>query len=292
MLSHGGGRMEFAGSHFGRIQISSADVYHMGHFGSRRVASLKTQQSEMNWNGTFEGIAAAKGFLLVGMNGYKNVESAARKAAGPGFGAEYEAPTGRRRCMNITPPAADETDAELLAQVAGGDTAAFGRLYDRFSQVLYSLAMKILRNSSAAEDLLQEVFLQIWEKADTYDRQLSKPITWAVTMTRHRAIDRIRAGQRGQRLVEAAINEQAVAEQSLATDTVLAKETAGIVREALARLAAEQRQAIEMAFFTGLSQSEIAETLELPLGTVKARIRRGMLQLRDVLHAQLGEDWV
>ena len=263
----------------------------MGHFGRRRVASSKTQQSEMNWNGTFEGIAAAKGFLLVRTNGYKNVESAARKAAVPDFSAEYEGQNGRCWCMNITPPV-DDTDAELLAQVADGDTAAFGRLYDRFSPVLYSLAMKILRNSSATEDLLPDVFVQIWEKAGTYDRQLGKPLTWAVTMTRNRAIDRIRAGQRGQRLVEAAINEQAVAEQSLPNDTVLAKETAGIVREALTRLTAEQRQAIEMAFFKGLSQSEIAEALEVPLGTVKARIRRGMLQLRDALHVQLGGDWI
>lgn len=195
--------------------------------------------------------------------------------------------------MNTTTPAADDTDAELLAQIAGGDTAAFSRFYDRFSQVLYSLAMRILRNSSAAEDLLQEVFIQIWEKAGTYDRRIGKPLTWAVTMTRNRAIDRIRAAQRGQRVVDDATREQVVSEQSCAelNDTVLGKETARIVRTALSQLPVEQRQAIEMAFFSGLTQSEIAEALEEPLGTVKARIRRGMLQLRDALQMKLGEDW-
>ena len=155
--------------------------------------------------------------------------------------------------------------------------------------MLFGLAVKILNNATTAEDVLQEVFVQIWEKAPTYDPQLGKPLTWAVTLTRNRAIDRLRATQRGQKLVEAATQEQQVAEEfSGASDEALvSREMAQHIRGALSGLPADQRQAIELAFFSGLTQTEIATALNAPLGTVKARIRRGMLQLRDSLQEYL-----
>jgi RNA polymerase sigma-70 factor (ECF subfamily) len=183
----------------------------------------------------------------------------------------------------------DLPDRELLASVAAGDARAFSRLYDRFSTLVFSLAVKILRDAAAAEDLAQEVFVQIWERAACYDPRLGRPVTWVVTLTRNRAIDQLRATQRGQRLMDAAAQEQAVAEQwgAETPEEVVSKETGRLVRAALKQLPPEQRHSIELAFFGGLTQTEIAGDLRLPLGTVKARIRRGMMHMRDELKSRL-----
>jgi len=182
-----------------------------------------------------------------------------------------------------------EVELALLARIARGDAMAFGEIYDRFAGVLFGLAVRILNNAATAEDVLQEVFVQIWEKAPTYDPQLGKPLTWAVTLTRNRAIDRLRASQRGRKLVEAATQEQHVADEfsSASDEAVVSREMAGRVRGALSELPADQRQAIELAYFSGLTQTEAAAALNAPLGTVRARIRRGMLQLRDSLEEYL-----
>ena len=184
---------------------------------------------------------------------------------------------------------AENPEADLLASVARGDMEAFSQLYDRFAGTMFSIALRILQDNAAAEDVVQEAFLQIWEKAASYRSALGKPITWAITLARNRAIDRLRSAQRSHRLVEAATEEhEAHAETHHAADTLLLnEETAHTVRRALTVLGAEQRQAIEMAYFAGLSQTEIAAALGVPLGTVKARIRRGMLQLRESLEGVL-----
>lgn len=188
-----------------------------------------------------------------------------------------------------TNSAMETSEAELLVRISRGDQEAFGQFYDRLSGCLFSFAMRILRNETAAEDVLQEVFLQIWERASTYNPELGKPLTWAVTLVRYRAIDRIRANQRGQNLIEAATREFGLATQfaGSADGAMMGRETAERVRGAMAKLPADHRQAIEMAFFGGLSQTEIAAALGAPLGTVKTHIRRGMLQLRDALDADL-----
>ena len=201
---------------------------------------------------------------------------------------EQENAQGNRRVVESERPMADLTELELLARVAGGDTAAFAQLYDLLAGVLFSIAVKILRDEHTAEDVVQEVFIQIWEKAGKYNAQLGKPTTWAVTMLRNKAIDRLRATQRGQRLIEAATGEQEVAGviHALPPAEGLGDETAQTVRLAVARLAPEQKQAIELAFFSGLTQTEIAEVLRTPLGTVKARIRRGMIELRNTIEPE------
>lgn len=175
---------------------------------------------------------------------------------------------------------------ELLRLVAEGDEAAFARLYDLFSRPLFSLATGILRDVTAAEEVVQEVFVHIWERADMFDARFGKPLTWAVVLTRNKAIDRLRAQQRRQRLAQAL---EEAGETSLhhdphsASRQLAARESIDAMRQALTELAVEQRQAIELAFLGGLTQTEIAAQLGLPLGTVKARIRRGMLQLRALL---------
>lgn len=176
----------------------------------------------------------------------------------------------------------------LLQRVGLGDKASFEQLYDRFSGVLFTTAYRVLNDQEAAEDVLQDVFIQIWDKAPTYDPKRGKPLSWAVTLTRNKAIDRLRSAQRRYRLQEELEQEASGPDDSsYSFDEVDSAEKSQIVRDAVMRLTKEQRQAIEMAFFSGLTQSEIAEELKQPLGTVKARIRRGMMKLKELIGHRL-----
>ncbi len=176
-------------------------------------------------------------------------------------------------------------DAALLSAISRGDEDAFLSLYERFSGPLYSLLMKMLQNSHDAEDVLQAVFLQVWKKAAYYQADRCSVFTWLVLVTRSKAIDRMRQRQRQSRTLEEATVEGAVHErvEDCADGSAMMRESQAEVRAALERIPAEQREAIEMAFFKGMSQTEISEALSEPLGTVKARIRRGMLKLRTYL---------
>jgi RNA polymerase sigma-70 factor (ECF subfamily) len=178
-----------------------------------------------------------------------------------------------------------ERDVELLRRIAGGDRAAFASFYDQYSGLLFSIAVKVLNDAKEAEDVLQEVFMQIWDKASAYDPLLGKPTSWAVTLTRNKAIDRIRAAQRRSKLIEQATVEASVAPNNYpsANEKLHGKENAQMIRSVVAELPPDQRRAIEMAFFSGLTQDEISKKLQEPLGTIKARIRRGMLKLREKL---------
>jgi RNA polymerase sigma-70 factor (ECF subfamily) len=190
----------------------------------------------------------------------------------------------------VGPPREPGTEAELLRRVGEGDRAAFGQLYDRFSGVLFSVAYRVLNDSNAAEDVLQDVFVQIWEKAPLYDPSRGKPMTWAITMTRNKAIDRLRSAQRRNRLQGEVVEEAkslAQFEDSGSAEAVEAAETGQIVLEALEQLPTDQRVPIEMAFLKSMTQSEIAEALGEPLGTIKARIRRGLLRLRQIVGPRL-----
>ncbi len=171
----------------------------------------------------------------------------------------------------------------LLHRVAAHDEPAFARLYDILARPLFSVALRILQDPSAAEEVVQDAFTQIWERAGTYDPQSGKPLTWALVLTRNRAIDRLRSRQRFNRLVESymELGPAALTETRPGSGgELVARESVDTVRRALIELPADQRQAIELAFFLGLTQSEIAAQQSLPLGTVKARIRRGLLFLR------------
>jgi RNA polymerase sigma-70 factor (ECF subfamily) len=177
-----------------------------------------------------------------------------------------------------------EDEIKLLRRIACGDREAFARLYDQFAGILYATALKVLQDAKEAEDVLQEVFLQIWDKAGNYDPNLGKPLTWTLTLTRHKAIDRLRSAQRRYKLVESATPE--LADRQPAGESFNADQNL-IVRQAVKNLPAEQRTAIELAFFGGLTQDEISQNLQQPLGTIKARIRRGMMKLRDTLEGKL-----
>ncbi|MEO6182897.1 MAG: sigma-70 family RNA polymerase sigma factor [Verrucomicrobiota bacterium] len=176
-------------------------------------------------------------------------------------------------------------DTELLGQIAQGDRAAFSRCYDRYSGILFSIVVKVLNDPKEAEDVLQEVFLQIWDKASLYKRELGAPFSWFATMARHKAIDRLRSAQRRFRLLDEVKEETAILMKAAAhfKSDAESHETSRLVRSAVMTLPNDQRQAIELAFFGGMTQNEISESLGQPIGTVKARIRRGMMKLRDVL---------
>lgn len=185
--------------------------------------------------------------------------------------------------------AASPADEELLRRVALQDRAAFALLYDRLSGVLYSMALRILQDSAEAEDVIQDVFLQIWDKASTYDPRLGRPFSWAMTLTRNRSIDRLRSLKRRYEFLAEA-TETAQATPLFAADgghEVYQRETVTQVRRAMDGLPLEQRQAVEMAFLGGMTQYEIAEKLGQPLGTIKARIRRGILKLKEKMEGWL-----
>ena len=192
--------------------------------------------------------------------------------------------------MNPEPDKDLDAEIELLRQIGQGDRRSFEALYDRFSRVLFSIAYRVLNNQEGAEDVLQDVFVQIWEKAALYDPSRGKPMTWAITLTRNKAIDRLRSTQRRSRLQDDLLHESQTAEQfddKSSFDAVSSVETGELVRAAIAKLSKDQREAIEFAFFSSLTQTEISERLNEPLGTVKARIRRGMMKLRELLGSQI-----
>jgi RNA polymerase sigma-70 factor (ECF subfamily) len=177
-------------------------------------------------------------------------------------------------------------ELDLLARITKRERAAFEQLYTRYSNILYATAMKFLKEDADAQDVVQDVFIQIWDKAKLYDPAKGKPLTWALTMTRNRSIDRIRAIQRRTRLRDD-FEKETVADESAgireALSGVDASERTQILRDAVARLSPEQRKVIDLAFFGGLTQSEIADRLGEPLGTVKARARRGLMKLKEHL---------
>ena len=179
-------------------------------------------------------------------------------------------------------------DLDLLERIAMRDASAVAALYDCHARTLYSLVHHILRDSGEAEDVLQEVFLRVWEKAATYDPVLGSPMAWLVRIARNRAIDRVRS-RRSRPVTQSAdetLDDRLFETVAPAPDPERAtgeSEQQRALAAALSRLAPEQRVLIEHAFFMGYTQSELAARFNLPLGTVKTRIRTGMLAMREHL---------
>jgi len=178
----------------------------------------------------------------------------------------------------------------LLERITRRERAAFEELYARYVNILYATALKFVREESDAQDVVQDVFIQVWDKAKMYDPSKGKPLTWVLALVRNRSIDRIRAIQRRARLrdefeAETVTDESAWARESLSR--VEAGEQGRTLRAAVNQLSPQQRKVIELAYFGGLTQIEIAEKLGEPLGTVKARARRGLLKLKEMIGPQL-----
>jgi len=174
------------------------------------------------------------------------------------------------------------SDSDLLHAVARGDEAALAACYDRYHLILFGLIMRILHDRAEAEDVLQDVFLQVWRRAGDFDEARGRAFTWLVTIARSRALDRLRSAGARARLGEEAAQTPRDEVGDAALDA-LKSETAAMVRRALAELPEEQSRTLFLAYFEGLTQTEIAARLGDPLGTVKTRMRSGMIKLRELL---------
>lgn len=177
-------------------------------------------------------------------------------------------------------------DGEMMRRLVTGDEEAFSSFYRRFAPGLFSMIYQVLQDQKESEDVMQEAFVQMWKKGSTYDPERSGLFTWAVMISRNKAIDRLRSRQRRFRTVDAAAAEWAAVppEGGEQADALLGQnEERGRIRAALSQLPGGQREALDLAFFGGMTQLEISNKLGAPLGTVKARIRRGLLALRHVL---------
>jgi RNA polymerase sigma-70 factor, ECF subfamily len=182
---------------------------------------------------------------------------------------------------------ADPTIAiRLIRQVANQDRDAFSQLYDRFSTLVFTLAMRMLKARSDAEDLLQEVFVQVWRQAQSYSAERGSPEAWIVNIARSRAIDKIRSIRRRERSLVLTDDPSRAESSDNVESSAAESETRLAMNSALANLPEAQRKVLELAYFAGLTQTEIATRLAEPLGTVKTRMRSGIQRLREMLGTQ------
>jgi RNA polymerase sigma-70 factor (ECF subfamily) len=189
--------------------------------------------------------------------------------------------------QRVNEASAEHMEPERLIEAAGrGESAALVALYDRFAPAMLGLALRIIRSRSDAEDIVQDAFVRAWREAPSFDRSRGSAATWLATLTRNRAIDVLRARGR-KRKYDASLVVESEAHGPSAGESpeaqVAQSQRALAVREAIAQLSAEQRQALELAYFGGLSHSEIAEALGQPLGTIKTRLLSAAKKLREAL---------
>jgi len=180
--------------------------------------------------------------------------------------------------------AVDRSDESLLARVARGDDDALGDLYDRFGDVAYGLAVRILRDERLAEDAVQDAFLAVWRQAPSFRPERANARTWVLTFVHRRAVDLVRREER--RRTEPLAPETEPTARSTAEVADLRRRREAVQR-ALAQLPEEQRRPIELAYYGGFSQSELAERLGEPLGTIKSRMFTGLKRLRELLGTEL-----
>ena len=186
------------------------------------------------------------------------------------------------RAMGLVPPSSPqpENDAALLARVQGGEERAMAALYDRYSKVVYSVALRVLRDPAAAEDVLQEVFMQIWRNPGGFEATRGSLGGWLAVVARNRSIDALR-----RKRPTDSVDEIALASNYNLADEAERNNMMERARGVIVRLPLEQRKTLEMAFFDGLTHTEIAEMTGEPLGTVKTRIRSALMSLRKAMTA-------
>jgi RNA polymerase sigma-70 factor (ECF subfamily) len=180
-------------------------------------------------------------------------------------------------------PVAAATLEDLLAQVASGDHAAFEAVYDRSSAQVYGLARRILLDAAQAEEVAQEVFLEVWRSAASFDAARGGAMTWLLTIAHRRAVDRVRSAQAATDRDVRFGRQQAERDVDVVSEAVEQRLETAEVREALSSLTTLQRQALTLAYYGGYTHTEVAELLGVPLGTVKTRIRDGLIRLRDLM---------
>ena len=177
--------------------------------------------------------------------------------------------------LATTKPEPRVSDAEIIARIYSGDEGAMASLYDRYSHVVYAVALRVLSDSTAAEDILQDVFLQLWRNPQAFNASRGSLAAWLAVIARNRAIDQLR-----KKRPEAEAAETVIAVDPELQNTAERNQTIEKVRIVLAGMPAEQRSSLEMAFFEGLTHVEIAGKTGQPLGTIKTRIRSGLSAVR------------
>jgi RNA polymerase sigma-70 factor, ECF subfamily len=197
---------------------------------------------------------------------------------------DHDLSAKRDACTGKIPVPADSTTAvHLIKRVGNQDREAFSQLYERFSTLVFTLAMRMLKIHSDAEDLLQEVFVQVWRQAQGYSAERGSPEAWIINIARSRAIDKIRSIRRMEKSF-VLTDDPARAESGKNVESSAAEsETRLTMNAALANLPETQRRVLELAYFDGLTQTEIAKRLAEPLGTVKTRMRSGIQRLREIV---------
>lgn len=180
-------------------------------------------------------------------------------------------------------------DAALMARVVAGDQAAMVALYDRFSGLVFAICVRMLPDRAAAEELLSDVFVEAWKRGANFDAVRGGLATWLATITRSRGIDRIRSRQRQAQTGSEAVLAQAPSTVADPSQSTMSADERARVARVLSALGPQQREAIELGYFQGLTQSEIAERLGRPLGTVKSHMRQALIQLREALRTN-GEE--
>ena len=191
--------------------------------------------------------------------------------------------TPERHLRPIADPAPLRSDEHLLAEVARGDEAAFGELYDRYAGMVYGVVRKVVRDPSQSEEVAQEVLVEAWRTASRFDADRGSARTWLLTMAHRRAIDRVRSVQASRDRTEREGRKYVDRDHDSVSEQVETRLEHQQVRGALAQLTELQREAVELAYYGGYTYRKVAELLDTPLGTVKTRLRDGLIRLRDAM---------
>jgi RNA polymerase sigma-70 factor (ECF subfamily) len=186
-------------------------------------------------------------------------------------------------CQGSELAARNQEWATLITGVVNRDEAALAKLYDSSNRLIYGLLLRILGNAATAEEVLFDVYTQVWQQATRYDNRRGNPGAWLITMARSRAIDRLRSDRRLSRYEEPLEDAPSARDQSDSQGITFRQELGRVVSRAVDTLRPEEREVIELAFYSGLTHSEMATRLNQPLGTIKTRARRGMIKLRELL---------
>ncbi len=185
-------------------------------------------------------------------------------------------------------------EIKLMRRIKAKDADALAQLYDSYNRLLFGMILSIVKTRTEAEDVLQEVFIKIWQKADSFKEDRGNVFSWMVTLTRNRAIDRIRSkGYKTQQKASANIDEPSLKLKGNNYDpleTTIFSDRAKLVKNALKEIPENQSRVLKIAYYRGMTQSEISDDLDIPLGTVKTRMRQGMIKLKGILEAQIHTD--